>query len=106
MLDEASEIKRIDYGESLENYIEDISSLVIGTGISEYNARLLALRLLDSDDEFCHKLKAKLSLPDDVFDEAKSFSVSFLDSHYKGNIELVSDDIGNAMIKTANAIAS
>lgn len=106
VLDEASEIKRIDYGECLENYIEDISSLVIGTGISEYNARLLALRLLDSDDEFCHKLKAKLSLPDDVFDEAKSFSVSFLDSHYKGNIDLVSDDIGNAIIKTANVIAS
>ncbi len=105
VLDERSQTVEIDYGKRIENYISDISSLVIGTGISRSNARLLALRLLDSDEEFCQKLKAKLSLTDTLFDEAKNFSLSFLDIHYGGDRDLVSDEIGDAIIKTANAIS-
>ncbi len=106
MLDESSETVEIDYGERIENYISDIYSLVIGTGISRSDARIFALRLLDSDEEFCEKLKNKLSLPDSVYEEAKDFSLQFVATHYESNRDLVADDIGSAIIKTANTIAS
>ncbi len=106
MLDESSETVEIDYGERIENYISDISSLVIGAGVSRSDARIFALRLLDSDDDFCEKLKSKLSLPDSVYDEAKNFSSSFVDTHYDGSVDLVSDEIGGAIIKTADCISS
>ncbi|MBQ7780262.1 MAG: ferrous iron transport protein B [Clostridia bacterium] len=106
LLEKQSDALEIDYGERIENYISDIYSLVIGTGILRSDARVFALRLLDSDEEFCEKLKSKLSLSDSVYNEAKSFSVSFLDTHYSGSIDLVSDEISDAIIKSANAISS
>ncbi|MBE6582782.1 MAG: ferrous iron transport protein B [Ruminococcaceae bacterium] len=106
LLDKQSATLEINYGERIENYISDIYSLVIGSGISRSDARVFALRLLDSDEEFCEKLKSKLSLPDSIYQEAKSFSASFLDTHYGGSVDLVSDEISDAIIKTANSISS
>ena len=106
LLEKQSHTLEIDYGERIENYISDIYSLVIGSGISRSDARVFALRLLDSDEEFCEKLKSKLSLPNPIYQEAKSFSVSFLDTHYGGSVDLVSDEISDAIIKRANSISS
>ncbi len=106
LLEKQSVTLEIDYGKRIENYISDIYSLVIGTGITRCNARVFAMRLLDSDEEFCLKLKNKLSLSDDVYREAKSVSLSFINKHYGGSIDLVCDEISDAIIKTANQISS
>ncbi len=106
VLGEPSELMQINYGERLENYIEDVSSLVIGSGISRFDARVFALRILDSDDDFCLKLKVKLSLSDDIYNDAKNFASSFLETHYGGNADLVSDEISNAIIREADRISS
>ncbi len=106
LLEKRSDILEINYGERIENYISDICSLVIGTGITRSDARVFALRMLDSDREFCEKLSSKLSISTEMFQEAKSLSASFLDTHYGGSVDLVSDEISDAIIKSANAISS
>lgn len=106
LLEKPSDTVEINYGERIENYISDIYSLVIGMGISRSDARVFALRLLDSDEEFCEKLKTKLSLSSEIYHEVKRFSKSFLDTQYGGSVDLVSDEISDAIIKSANAISS
>ncbi len=106
VLDGRSKTIETGYGERIEKYIEDISSLVIGTGISRSDARILALRLLDSDGEFCERIKNKLSLSDEIYNEAKALSAGFLDTHYQGDIDLVSDEISGAIIKAAERISA
>ena len=105
-LGKPSEIIQINYGERLENYIEDVSSIVIGSGISRFDARIFALRLIDSDDDFLLKLKIKLSIPDEVYNDAKDFASSFLKTLYGGNTDLVSDEISNAIIDEADRISA
>ncbi len=105
ILDEKQKTTLIDYGETIENYIEDIFSFVIGSGVSRRDARIFALRLLDSNDEFCLRLKEKLSIPDEAYNEAKGFASSFIQLHY-GESDLVCDEISSAIIKTADRISS
>ncbi len=98
-LDESSDVIEISYGEPIESYIEDISMLLIGKGISRRNARLLALRLLDSEEDFISRLGEKLSLSSDVLCEAKRIACNFVSNRYGGDTDAVSDEISSTLIK-------
>ena len=79
---EATEGFSIHYPEAIEGYIANIGTLAIEHGLTRRQARLLALRLLDSDVSFTHRLAIHYGLPSETEEEMRWIAKAFLSQHF------------------------
>ncbi len=96
----------VKYKQYIEDYISDIGILLVGSGITRKNARIFALRLLDSDGNFIKKLAGKYHISDDDYSEAQSIAVQFKKDHSSDGETALADDISYAISSFSEKIAS
>lgn len=70
------------YGDDVERYVTDVCAVSVGEGLTRRQARLMALRLLDRDEAFAHRLIALYGLSQDTEREVKALATAFLDRHF------------------------
>lgn len=103
--DKIGSYRPITYSEEIEKYINDINSLLIGEGVTRTQARVIALRLLDSDGDFCRRLASELGITDGQYAEIKALSDNLIKSAYGGSSDDVSDNISSSVMSRAKSAA-
>ncbi len=103
--DKTGSYRPITYSEEIENYINDINSLLIGEGVTRTQARVMALRLLDSDGDFCRRLASELGIEESQYSEIKALSDNLIKSVYGGSVDAVSDNISSSVMSRAKSAA-
>lgn len=97
------DLPEIKYPEPITEYTSDIHALLIGTGISRRQATVLALRLLDSTNDFTSRLAHKYGISDERLAVCEKLAKSFIDR--LGGADKANDMIAGAISEFASAIA-
>ncbi|MBE6621385.1 MAG: ferrous iron transport protein B [Ruminococcaceae bacterium] len=94
------------YSDAIEAYIADVSSVIIGNGLSRRQARLVALRLLDSDDAFTERLMSHYGISQEIKSELTCIATDFLARHFPPAEERSSRELaGDALSARLSAAA-
>ncbi len=95
----------ISYPQPVENYITDAGALLFGQGITRRQARVLALRVLDSPPEFVSRLAAYYGISDSSLTLISSLAERMKRAYYGGNSEKVIDRLAQAISHAAEQLA-
>jgi len=86
------------YPDEIEGYIADICAVTIGRGLTRRQARLVALRLLDSDESFSRRLMTHYGLTEEVCEELTLIAADFLTRRFPPTEEHTSRELaGDAL---------
>lgn len=105
LFDKTGTYREVTYSPQIENYINDINSLLIGEGVTRTQARAMALRLLDSDGDFCRRLAEELGITDGTYTEIKALADNLTKNVYGGSSDALSDDISSSVMSRAKSAA-
>lgn len=83
----------VKYKNYIENYITDASALLCGNGVTRRQARVFALRILDSDNAFVSKLADKYNIGSEEYKAIEQLAKQLKATHCKENSDAVNDDI-------------
>lgn len=97
----ASKIE-VKYKNYIENYITDASALLCGNGVTRRQARVFALRILDSDNAFVSKLADKYNIGSEEYKAIEQLAKQLKATHCKENSDAVNDDIAEAISSAAS----
>lgn len=88
---------RVKYPESIEDYIKDIHSLLIGQGITYSASRLFALKLLENNPSLTESLCKKYGITEATKNEAESLALTLSEKHFSSSTEKTNDALSKAL---------
>ncbi len=95
----------IKYPQPVENYIIDVMALLFGMGVERWQARVLALRALDSPREFVLRLGEHFGIEKKTLDVLFTLSERMIRLFYGESTERVTDRLAGAAQQAAAELA-
>ena len=101
----------LQYPDVIEGYIADICVLAIEQGLTRHQARLIALRLLDSENGFTQRLMTHYGLSEGAQEELRLLADAFLAARFPPteghpSRELAGDVLSYRLAKAAKSVAA
>ncbi len=101
----------LQYPDIIEDYIADVCVLAIEQGLTRQQARLIALRLLDSENGFTQRLMTHYGLSEGAQEELRLLANAFLAARFPPteghpSKELAGDILSHRLAKAAKSLAA
>ncbi len=93
------------YPEEIEDFITDVSALLMGTGLTRWQSRLIALRSLDSDEALSDRLMAHYGLSEELRLTVQQLSLSCRERLFPPDEVPATDRIGALLSQTLSEMA-
>ena len=96
----------IKYKKYIEDYITDVYVLLCGKGVTKRQARVFALRMLDSDKKFISRLAEAYKISNEDFKNIEFLARNLIKNKCASDINKIIDDISASVSETASSILS